>query len=88
MGVEDNFAHMDISLSPNPAGEFITVTLKLSEGFKPSEGLEIQIYNTLGEKVLSASARHAVPLQINISALPKGMYFVKAGDETTKFVKM
>jgi hypothetical protein len=88
LGVEDNFAHTDISLSPNPAGDFITVSLKQSEGFEPSEVSEIQIYNTLGEKVMSVSARHAVPLQINIDHLPKGMYFLKVGGETAKFVKM
>ncbi|MEI6091483.1 MAG: FISUMP domain-containing protein [bacterium] len=77
-----------IEIIPNPAGDYITITLKPSEGFEHYEGSAIQIYNTLGEKVMSFSARHAVPLQINISALPKGMYFVKAGGEVAKFVKM
>jgi len=27
-------------------------------------------------------------VQINIADLPKGMYFVKAGGETAKFVKL
>jgi hypothetical protein len=63
--------------------------LKPSEGFEPSEGSEIQIYNTLGEKVTTLETKNFSSLQrINISALPKGMYFVKAGGETAKFVKM
>ena len=77
-----------IQIIPNPAGDFITVTLKPSEGFEPSEGYEIQIYNTLGEKKTTVGARHAVPLRINISALPKGMYFVRIGTEIAKFMKM
>ncbi|MEI6089555.1 MAG: choice-of-anchor D domain-containing protein [bacterium] len=77
-----------IDIIPNPAGDFITITLKPSEGFEPSEGSEIQIYNTLGEKVLTASARHAVLLRFNISNLPKGIYFVKVGLKIAKFVKM
>ena len=71
----------NFSISPNPSSDFITITLK------PSEGSAIQIYNTLGELVMSAEARHAVPLRINISNLPKGMYFVRIGGETAKFVK-
>ncbi|MEI6091030.1 MAG: choice-of-anchor D domain-containing protein [bacterium] len=82
------FGICNISISPNPAGDYITVSLKPSEGFEPSEGSEINIHNTLGEKVKTVSARHAVPLRINISDLPKGMYFVKAGGETAKFIKL
>jgi hypothetical protein len=48
----------------------------------------IYIYNILGEKVITVSARHAVPLRMNITDLPKGVYFVKIGGETAKFVKM
>ncbi|MEI6089828.1 MAG: choice-of-anchor D domain-containing protein [bacterium] len=77
-----------IQIIPNPAGDLITVTMKPSKGFEHSEGLAIYIYNTLGEKVITASARHAVPLRINISSLPKGMYFVKVGGETKKFIKL
>ncbi|MEI6091134.1 MAG: T9SS type A sorting domain-containing protein [bacterium] len=77
-----------IQIIPNPAGDYITVALKPSEGFEPLEGSEINIYNTLGEKVMTVSARHAVPLRINISDFPKGIYFIKVGGETKKFVKM
>ncbi|MEI6088854.1 MAG: T9SS type A sorting domain-containing protein [bacterium] len=80
-----------IKIYPNPAGDFITVTLRfinpmLKHGVDVPT--EIYIYNTLGERVLSASARHAVPLRINISNLPKGIYFVKVSNEMAKFVKM
>ncbi|MEI6091488.1 MAG: T9SS type A sorting domain-containing protein [bacterium] len=77
-----------IQIIPNPAGDFITISLKPSEGFEPSEGSAISIYNTLGEKVMLVSARHAVQPRINISDLPKGIYFVKVGSETAKFVKL
>ncbi|MEI6090376.1 MAG: T9SS type A sorting domain-containing protein [bacterium] len=80
-----------LSISPNPAGDFITVKIERwspSSRWTPSGTDVIQIYNTLGEKVMAVSARHAVPLRINISKLPKGMYFVKADGETAKFVKM
>jgi alpha-tubulin suppressor-like RCC1 family protein len=72
-----------IKIIPNPAGDFITIT------FKSSEGTQIQIYNTLGEKVMTElihpmTASH----RMNITDLPKGVYFVKIGGETAKFVKM
>ncbi|MEI6089062.1 MAG: T9SS type A sorting domain-containing protein [bacterium] len=92
VGVKDNQAkESSFEISPNPAGDLITIKLgdinpTLQRGV--DEYLVIQIYNTLGEKVISASARHAVPLQINIANLPKGMYFVRVGGETVKFVKM
>jgi hypothetical protein len=71
-----------IQIIPNPAGDFITIALK------PSEGSEIQIYNTLGEKVISVGTGRDLSVRINISDLPKGIYFVKIGGETAKFVKM
>jgi photosystem II stability/assembly factor-like uncharacterized protein len=77
-----------LSLTPNPADDFLTVNLKPSEGFEPSEGSEIQIYNTLGEKVMAVGNNDRCSVQINISALPKGMYFVKVAGETAKFLKM
>jgi len=62
--------------------------LKPSEGFEPSEGSEISIYNTLGECVMTVGNNDRCSLQINIADLPKGMYFVKIGGGTAKFVKM
>jgi hypothetical protein len=54
----------------------------------------IQIYNTLGEKVTTPSLLgNATPptewnFRIDISALPKAMYFVRIGSEIAKFMKM
>jgi len=86
--VSESSEPFSISLSPNPAGDFITVTLKPSEGFEPSEGSEIQIYNTLGEKVMSVGSDRDLSVRINISALLKGMYFIRIGSEIAKFIKM
>ena len=77
-----------IQITPNPAGEYITISLKPSEGFEPSEGSAINIYNTLGEKVWFVGTCRDLFARIDISDLPKGIYFVKVGGETKKFVKM
>jgi hypothetical protein len=75
------------SIYPNPASEYIEIT-KPSEGFKPSEVSNIKIYNTLGECVLTVRARQAVPLQrIDVSNLPRGVYYLRIGNRTQMFVK-
>jgi hypothetical protein len=77
-----------IWIIPNPAGDYIYVTLKASEGFEPSEGSEIQIYNTLGEKVMSESIHPMTAShRLNIENLPKGIYFVRIGGEVARFMK-
>jgi len=54
----------------------------------PSGTNGIQILNALGECVMAVGNNDRCSLQINISDLPKGIYFVKVGGETAKFVKM
>ncbi|MEI6091715.1 MAG: T9SS type A sorting domain-containing protein [bacterium] len=82
-GVEDNriSENLDLVLSPNPAGDYITVNLK------PSEGFAVNIYSILGEIIKSVETRRAVSLRIDISDIPQGIYFVQAGVEIAKFVK-
>jgi hypothetical protein len=68
-------------LFPNPATEYIEI--------QTSEVSEIKIINTLGESVMTVETRHAVSLQrIDVSHLPPGVYFLRIGDQTRKFVKM
>jgi hypothetical protein len=77
-----------VNIYPNPATEYITIT-KPSEGFEPSEGSEIQIFNMLGECVMTVGAQLAVPLQrIDISHLPTGVYYIRVGNSTKMFVKI
>ncbi len=84
-----------VSIVPNPAGDFITIKLG---AFNPNtcqttptlkRGVdEVIIYNTLGERVMTVEQTPSSVQQINISDLPRGMYFVKVGGETAKFFKM
>ncbi|HKR05880.1 MAG TPA: T9SS type A sorting domain-containing protein [Bacteroidia bacterium] len=69
------------NIFPNPASTNLTVILKKKEN--------ITIYNVLGEtilhkKVLSSSNGKE---ELDISSLPSGIYFIKAGNEVRKFVK-
>ncbi len=82
VGVEELTTATNINISPNPAGDFITMKRGVDETS------EIAIYNTLGERVMTVEQTPSSVQQINISALSKGMYFVKVGGETAKFVKL
>jgi M6 family metalloprotease-like protein len=81
-----------IILHPNPASDYIEIQVKPSEGLEPSEGYNVQIFNTLGIEVSSAGGgRREVDgggCRIDISNLPTGIYFIKIGDRVEKFVKM
>jgi len=91
-----------IEISPNPAGDFITINLGANSvgAINPmlKHGVDIPsdivIYNTLGENMTTPSLLgNATPpkvgnFRIDISNLPKGMYFVRMGGEIAKFVKM
>jgi hypothetical protein len=81
----------DLSIFPNPATEYITI--QTSEGFEPSGGSEIQIFNTLGECVIElADVQHLGDVghlqRIEVSHLPRGVYYIRIGSRTQMFVKM
>jgi hypothetical protein len=78
----------NFQIHPNPATEYIEIT-KPSEGFKPSEGSDVKIFNILGECVLTVGARRAVPLKkVDISHLPRGVYYLRFGSQTQMFLKI
>ena len=47
---------------------------------------EIYVYDING-KLVSSNAVEGAVTKISASALPNGMYVVKAGDRTAKFIK-
>jgi hypothetical protein len=56
---------------------------------KPSEGSDIEIYDVLGEKIISKSIHPMTwSHRMNVSNLPKGVYFVRVGERVEKFVKV
>jgi hypothetical protein len=74
------------SIYPNPATDYIEI--QPSEGWQPSEGSAIQIFNTLGEIVLSVEQTSPSVQRIVVSKLTSGIYFIKIGNKVEKFVKM
>ena len=75
-----DFKAEKISVYPNPAVEFITI-----KGV--SENNTITILNTQGKQLLQISANKG-ETSLDVSNLPKGLYFVKTGESTpVKFLK-
>jgi hypothetical protein len=84
-----------ITISPNPASDYIEIQVKPSEGLEPSEGYNVQIFNILGIEVgqsslivITGQTGASDLLKIDISNLNAGVYFIKIGDRVEKFVKM
>lgn len=75
-GVEENLAE-NHNVTPNPAKDFIRL-----EGFE--NGSEINIYNSLGQLILTK--KYSENEMINVSNFASGVYFVRNGNQSTKFV--
>lgn len=76
-GVDENGASA-LKVYPNPAKESLRI-----------EGLEtdatVEIYNSLGMMVKTVNA--TADEEINISDLPQGIYMIRCGQQTIRFVK-
>lgn len=71
----------EICISPNPATDRISISA-------PVIGRVYQVINAMGESVAKAQASSAEALNIDVSALQSGVYFVTDGSGfSTKFVK-
>ncbi|OGU60611.1 MAG: hypothetical protein A2X64_06985 [Ignavibacteria bacterium GWF2_33_9] len=87
--VEDKETELksDISISPNPASDYILIDSPSIKRDLGGVSDEIKIFNIFGECVLNVGANHEMTQQkIDVSALPTGVYFVKVGKEVQKFV--
>jgi uncharacterized repeat protein (TIGR01451 family) len=83
------FAVGNLKVYPNPATNQLTVSSK-----QLAKGEKVEIYNAMGMKMLDVRGKKLDPsipqgdssLEIDISALAKGIYLVKVGNETAKVV--
>ncbi len=74
----------NIRISPNPAGDYIDISIDSDVGILPRE---VQILDLLGLVITKSELRESNN-RIDISDLPRGTYFIKVGDKVEKFVKM
>jgi glutamine amidotransferase-like uncharacterized protein len=79
---------MNPIISPNPAADYIEISL-VNKGLQPyANSNEVAIYNMLGERVLAESIHPMTTShRMNVSNLTRGIYFIKIGVMVEKFVK-
>jgi photosystem II stability/assembly factor-like uncharacterized protein len=89
---DESVVKKEFLIFPNPSSNFITIQFQTSEVLKTSEvyrDSDIKIFNTLGECVKTVGTRRAVPLlRIDVSHLPKGVYYLRIGNSTKMFMKV
>ncbi len=87
--VKEEYSKDELVIVPNPAENYITITLKPINPTLKRRVDEVLFYNILGEKVLSESIDPMTSShQLNIVSLPQGIYFVHIWDKVIKFVKL
>jgi len=92
IGIEEWLQGKDISIHPNPASDYIEIKIdnKLSESSELSESYFIKIYNTFGQCVMQSSLPspfgEGQGVRLDVSHLPTGIYFLRAGNHIEKFV--
>ena len=81
---EGSFSGQNIRISPNPAVGLVNI---VSDGALKSG--ELEIYNLVGQKVVSTSF-NGLSLSLDVSSLPKGLYFVKLSgkNNVSRLLKM
>jgi WD40 repeat protein len=103
---EPKLPNSELSISPNPANDYIFVSLDspsikrglrgVSSSVIPAHaGISIEIFNVFGMKITTPSnlsgltpllAKEGI-IQIDVSNLPTGVYFIRIGDKLEKFIK-
>ena len=81
-GIDDVNANYSVSLFPNPADELVNLRV---EGL--SGRLDITVIDMSGRVVLSSVSEGDANVQLNVSNLAQGTYFVRVSDDNVKVVK-
>ena len=82
LGIKQYATNTQISIYPNPAKDIVNVECSIV-----NENIEIIITDMLGNIVIHNSEFITHNLALDVSALPAGVYFVRTGSSTQKFIK-
>ncbi len=78
-GINELFNSMSVTISPNPSnGKF---TIQLSSIQLSNSKCEVKIHNILGEQIYISELKQRTANEIDLSDIPKGIYFVQISDE-------
>jgi hypothetical protein len=86
-----NNSNYSFSISPNPASDYIEISLDSPSIKRGQGGVSYEIFNIFGE--VQDAPPQTPPLEgrglkIDISNLAPGVYFIRIGDRFEKFIKM
>ena len=73
-----------ISLYPNPTNSMLNLSISQFDNLKMQD---VEVTNVLGEVVYHSQIATSSNYQIDVSTLPAGIYFVRLGGNTQKFIK-
>lgn len=82
LGIDEIKENADIKIYPNPT----STVLQLSIGDSRSTEYSIKITDVLGNEIAKQTIRANSQITINISAFPNGVYFIRVGNSTQRFV--
>jgi len=80
-GLKEVMAKTNFTIYPNPSNENITISM---EGIRLKPSYEVQIFNAVGQLVLTENIQSNQTNSINIEQFSKGIYFVKLDNGTVK----
>jgi hypothetical protein len=72
LSAEMDVFHNSIQIGPNPAADFVNVTL--TDAHRVSK---IELVNSIGQQIIAKPSTGAQQVQLNTSALAPGLYFLK-----------
>jgi hypothetical protein len=75
-GIKETSLDNTVSVYPNPAGDQLTII-----GLKYNKGTIIDIYDVLGQKMLSPSILSGTEISINVQDLAAGVYLIRLQTE-------
>ena len=78
---KDKYSSLRI-LYPNPAKGQLRI-----KNEELRDGMVVEIFNIVGQRVLSIESLHSLEPAINVETLPSGVYFLKIDNKVIKFVK-
>ncbi|RED42851.1 putative secreted protein (Por secretion system target) [Winogradskyella eximia] len=76
LSITENSIKSDYLLSPNPSKDMVSLSFKSAQS-----SIEVTVFDILGKMVLTHKAQQVFSIDLNISALENGVYFVKVKNE-------
>jgi len=92
VGIEElHLRSYKLQVYPNPTNGQLTITLSAcrfgTKNYELREDAVIEVYNVVGQKLLSIESLKSTETTIDVQHLASGMYFLKVGNKTARIVK-